>query len=224
MLGEDPTESAILRATERQPRIVHAIERSRRVIRWLAVASDARASRRRAVAEVHARLVDVKRELAQLGADGALGARRQTCTSRSSFSAASPRTRSTRCARCCSTRCATTAPMAAQVRGLGAFPDLRRPRVVWAGVECAPLAGARGAPSTRRLAPHRLRAGDASVPRPRHARPRQRHARLDAVGRDLRRAPARTSAPALRRADRLSQRLAPDGALYTTLWSIPFGG
>jgi 2'-5' RNA ligase len=88
--------------------------------------------------DVRERLVDVKRELAQLGA-AVRWVRDDNLHVTVKFlgSVAEDALDELRALLLDALR--DTAPMAARVRGLGAFPDLRRARVVWAGVECAPL-------------------------------------------------------------------------------------
>lgn len=117
-----------------------------------------------------------------------------------------------------------TPPLAAAVRGLGAFPDLRRPRVVWAGIECAALTriavAVDGAAAAIGVAPE--------------ARPFHAHVTLGRVKEAAGSAPLRR-AIGVRQADQFGacvftellafrSDLRRDGALYTKLWSIPFGG
>lgn len=119
---------------------------------------------------------------------------------------------------------AGTAALAADVLGLGAFPDPRRPRVLWAGVECAALAAIA----------HAVDAAAAAVGVAPEARPFHAHVTLGRVR-------AGTSSGALRHAIEarateafgacvfrelvaFRSDLRRDGALYTKLWSIPFGG
>ena len=115
-------------------------------------------------------------------------------------------------------------PLAAAVRGLGAFPDLRRARVLWAGVVCAPLAGIAAAVDAAAAT-----IGVAPETRPFHA-----HVTLGRVNGTARWAPlgreigARATedfgACAFSELVAFRSDLRPDGALYTKLWSIPFGG
>lgn len=117
-----------------------------------------------------------------------------------------------------------TAPLAAEVRGLGAFPDLRRPRILWAGVACAPLAAV-----ARDVDAAAAASGVAPESRPFHA-----HVTLGRV-RDTRGRALLQRALAAGAADDFGSctfnelsafrsDLRRDGALYTKLWSIPFGG
>ncbi|MBX3025211.1 RNA 2',3'-cyclic phosphodiesterase [bacterium] len=119
---------------------------------------------------------------------------------------------------------AGTAPLAAEVRGLGAFPDLRRPRVLWAGVECAALAAIAPAIDAAAAA-----VGVAPEARPFHAHVTLGRVRDAALGRALRheieaRAQAAFGACVFRELAAFRSDLRRDGALYTKLWSIPFGG
>ena len=117
-----------------------------------------------------------------------------------------------------------TPPLAATVRGLGVFPDPRRPRVVWAGIDCAPLATVATA----------VDAAAARVGVARETRPCSAHVTLGRVGSPARWAPLGHEIAA-RAAECLGawtldaligfrSDLRPGGALYTKLWSIPFGG
>lgn len=114
--------------------------------------------------------------------------------------------------------------LAATVRGLGAFPTLRRPKVIWARIDCAPLADVaaivdRGAahigvaPETRPFAAHvtlgRVTGGAGWRPLADALTARADQNVGDAVFTEL----------VAFRSD-----LRPGGALYTKLWSIPFGG
>ncbi|HSP99954.1 MAG TPA: RNA 2',3'-cyclic phosphodiesterase [Candidatus Dormibacteraeota bacterium] len=115
-------------------------------------------------------------------------------------------------------------PLAAEVRGLGTFPDLRRPRIVWAGVECAPLAGIAAAAD----------AAAATIGVVPETRPFHAHVTLGRVNGSARWAPLGREIVARASEDfgactfselvAFRSDLRPDGALYTKLWSIPFGG
>lgn len=118
----------------------------------------------------------------------------------------------------------TTPPLRAAVRGLGLFPNPKRPRVVWAGLACQPLTAV-AARVDRALAP----LGFAAENRPYHA-----HITLGRV-KDMRGWPPLAAALAAHRDDdfgvcAISELIAyrsdlrRDGALYTKLWTIPFGG
>jgi 2'-5' RNA ligase len=119
---------------------------------------------------------------------------------------------------------AATPPLQATVRGLGAFPDLRRPRVLWAGVDCAALAAVAQAVDAAAT-----RLGVVPETRPFHA-----HVTLGRVKGNARAAPllrdvaARAAedfgACTFRELIAFRSDLRPGGALYTKLWSIPFGG
>ncbi len=115
------------------------------------------------------------------------------------------------------------APLDARLRGVGVFPDWRRPRIVWAGVDCDGLAALAAtvddaaarfgiAPESRPFSPHVTlgRVRDTRGWAPLEAALRARL--TDVVG------ICRFSALNAVRSD-----LRPDGALYTTRWSIPFG-
>ena len=117
-----------------------------------------------------------------------------------------------------------TPPLAATVRGLGVFPDPRRPRVVWAGGDCAPLAAVSAAvdaaaarvgvaPETRPFSPH-VTLGRVGSP-----------ARWTPLGHEIAaRAAEHLGAWTIDALVGFRSDLRPGGALYTKLWSIPFGG
>lgn len=117
-----------------------------------------------------------------------------------------------------------TPPLAATVCGLGVFPDTRRPRVVWAGVTCPGLGTVAAAvdaaavrigvaPETRPFSAH-VTLGRVSGP-----------ARWAPLGREIAaRAAEAFGACAIAALVAVRSDLRPDGALYTKLWSIPFGG
>ena len=118
---------------------------------------------------------------------------------------------------------AAVPPLDAVVRGLGVFPDWRRPRVVWAGVDCAPLTAVAAA----------VDAAAAPLGLARETRPFTAHVTLGRVRATRGWAPLEAALRA--RADEafgncpftaliaLRSDLRPDGAVYTKLWSIPFG-
>ena len=174
-------------------------------------------------ADVHARLVGVKRELEQLGAavrwvrddnlhvtvkflgnvgEDALGELRGTLDA----------------------ALRDTAPMAATVRGLGAFPDLRRARVVWAGVDCPPLPALAA----------RVDAAAARIGVAPETRPFRAHLTLGRVNGTRGWKPLAEALAARAEEDfgrcafaelvAFRSDLRPGGALYTKQWSIPFGG
>jgi 2'-5' RNA ligase len=117
-----------------------------------------------------------------------------------------------------------TPQLAAGVRGLGVFPTLKRPRVVWVGLDCAPLAALARA------------VDDALEPLgfARESRPFRAHITLGRV-KDSGAPPELTPALrahwdddlgtcALRELVAYRSDLRRDGAVYTKLWTIPFGG
>lgn len=115
------------------------------------------------------------------------------------------------------------APLPATARGVGVFPGWRRPRVVWAGVECAPLA-ALAARVDAVAAAHGIAA---------EARAFTAHVTLGRVNgtRGWRALEALLRAHAgevfgawtIAALSAFRSDLRPGGALYTRLWSIPFG-
>ncbi|MFN8640943.1 MAG: RNA 2',3'-cyclic phosphodiesterase [Candidatus Binatia bacterium] len=118
----------------------------------------------------------------------------------------------------------TTPPLTATIRGLGVFPDARRPRVVWAGVACGGLAAVAAAvdgaaarvgvvPETRPFRPH-VTLGRVTAA-----------ARWTPLGQALAaRAAEELGSCAIDALVGVRSDLRADGALYTKLWSIPFGG
>jgi len=118
-----------------------------------------------------------------------------------------------------------TSPFQARIRGLGAFPTARRPRVVWAGVTD-------GAPDMIELA-RRIDAALASLGFPRDERPFSPHVTLGRV-REPGRNPALTEAlgsAATREfgqmrvpsASLMRSELNPRGARYTELATVRLG-
>lgn len=117
-----------------------------------------------------------------------------------------------------------TPPLCAAVRGLGMFPNPKRPRVVWVGLDCQPLTAVAAAVD-RALAP----LGYAAENRPYHA-----HITLGRVKELHGWAPLDAALMAHRDDDfgvtAIDQMVAyrsdlrRDGAVYTKLWTIPFGG
>jgi 2'-5' RNA ligase len=118
----------------------------------------------------------------------------------------------------------TTPPLSAAVQGMGAFPTPRRPRVVWVGLHCPPLSEVAGAvdgalaplgfePETRPFAAH------ITLGRVRDARgwPRLEAALRAHWDDDF-------GACTLAELVAFRSDLRRDGALYTKLWSIRFGG
>jgi RNA 2',3'-cyclic 3'-phosphodiesterase len=119
---------------------------------------------------------------------------------------------------------ASAPPLAVTARGLGAFPDLRRPRVLWAGVGCPPLAAIAAAAddaATRFGVTPEARAFHAHVTLGRV----NGTVRWAALGREIAaRADETFGACTFRELVAFRSDLRRDGALYTKLWSIPFGG
>jgi 2'-5' RNA ligase len=112
----------------------------------------------------------------------------------------------------------------ARLRGLGVFPNWQRPRVLWAGVDCAALnelaatveaaVVALGcAPEPRPFHPH-VTLGRVDVPR--------HWSRLESLLRAH--ASDDFGAGPLPELIALRSDLRPGGALYTKLWAIPFRG
>jgi 2'-5' RNA ligase len=173
--------------------------------------------------EVHARLVEVKRELAHLGA-AVRWVRDDNLHVTVKFLGNVAENALDEVRALLHAALRDSAPMAASVHGLGAFPDLRRARVVWAGVECAPLpalaaqvdaAAARVgvAPETRPFRAH-LTLGRVNGMRGWTPLARVLAAR---AGEDF-------GACVFAELVAFRSDLRPGGALYTKLWSIPFGG
>jgi 2'-5' RNA ligase len=117
-----------------------------------------------------------------------------------------------------------TAPLLADVRGVGAFPSPARPRVVWAGLACPGLAGLAAALDGA-LAPLGFVA---------ERRPFAAHITLGRVKGSAGLAPL-VAALRAHAADAFGRcpiaeligfrsDLRRDGAVYTKLWTIPFGG
>ena len=115
------------------------------------------------------------------------------------------------------------APLPARVRGLGAFPSWRRPRVLWAGIDCAPLPAVAAA----------VDQAAAQLGLAAETRPFTAHVTLGRVT-GTRRWAALEAALRPHLADEFGawtidaltafrSDLRPAGALYTRLWSIPFG-
>ena len=115
-------------------------------------------------------------------------------------------------------------PLTATVRGLGAFPSATRPRVVWVGLDCPPLADLAAAadqalvplgfaPETRPFRAH-ITFGRVTGPagRARLHNALQAH-RDDAFG-----------SCAIAELIGYRSDLRRGGAVYTKLWTVPFGG
>jgi 2'-5' RNA ligase len=119
---------------------------------------------------------------------------------------------------------AATPRMTVVVRGLGVFPNSRRPRIVWVGVDCPPL-GAVAAAVDVALEPLGF-AGELRAFHPHITLGRVTHrsgwarlsAALQAHGAD--------ELGRCQLAELIGYRsdLRRDGAVYTKLWTVPFGG
>jgi len=118
---------------------------------------------------------------------------------------------------------ATIAPLPAVARGIGVFPHWRRPRVVWAGVDCDGLAEVAARvdataarlglpPDTRPFAPH--------ITLGRVQSPRGWSACAGALRVHAASEFGRWTIGALHA---FQSDLRPGGAVYTKRWSIPFG-
>jgi RNA 2',3'-cyclic 3'-phosphodiesterase len=119
---------------------------------------------------------------------------------------------------------AATPRMTVVVRGLGVFPDPRRPRIVWVGFDCPPL-GAAAAAVDAALEPLGF-AVETRVFRPHITLGRVTHpsgwgrlsAALQAHG------AADLGCCELAELSGYRSDLRRDGAVYTKLWTVPFGG
>jgi len=172
---------------------------------------------------IHAALVDLKRELAQHGA-AVRWVRDEGLHATIKFLGAVPDAQLPELRAALQDAVEASPPLPAAVRGLGVFPTLKRPRVLWVGLDCAPLAGVAAranaalaqfgfTPETRPFTPHftlgRVQSthGWARLEDALHAHWTDEFgscelAELIAFRSDLRRG----------------------GAVYTKLWTIPFGG
>jgi len=173
--------------------------------------------------EIHARLVDLKRELSQTGA-AVRWVRDDGLHATVKFLGAVPEATLPALRTALGDAVGGLPRAAAAVRGLGVFPAPTRPRVVWVGLDCQPLTRVAAAvddaltplgfaPEARAFRPHitlgRVNGGGG---RAQLAAALQAHwtddlgaceiGELSAFRSDLRR----------------------DGAVYTKLWTIPFGG
>jgi 2'-5' RNA ligase len=173
--------------------------------------------------EIHAALVALKRELAATGA-AVRWVRDEGLHATVKFLGAVPAAQLPELQAALSAPVGARPPMTAAVSGLGVFPSPRRPRVVWAGLDCPPLAALAAAlddalgrfgfkPEARAFRAH-ITLGRVSDTRG--------WAPLDA----LLRAHATTDFGTCRLSELVAYRsdLRRGGSLYTKLWTIPFGG
>jgi 2'-5' RNA ligase len=173
--------------------------------------------------EVHGRLVELKRQLAESGA-AVRWVRDEGLHATVKFLDRVPESTLPGLRGALTDAVAGAPRMIATVRELGAFPTWTRPRVVWIGIDCPPLAQLATAVDDA-LAPLGFE---------REVRPFRAHITLGRVtgpgGRARLRAAVHTHA-----ADDLGtcelieliayrSDLRRDGAVYTKLWTIPFGG
>lgn len=118
------------------------------------------------------------------------------------------------------------APIALRLRGLGAFPNLRAPRVVWLGVEPDPKL---------ELLQHDVARACSELGYEREARAFRPHITLGRARARLQQHTARTLAAAaravtysgeldVRTMDLMASRLLPSGARYDILAALPLGG
>jgi len=173
--------------------------------------------------EIHAALVELKGELARTGA-AVRWVRDEGLHATVKFLGAVPEAQLPALRAALTDAVHPRPPLAASVRGLGVFPTLQRPRVVWVGLECAPLAALAAAidgaveplgfaPETRPFRAH-ITLGRVNGPA---GWPRLEAALHAHWGNDLGNCPL---------AELVAYRsdLRRDGAVYTKLWTIPFGG
>jgi 2'-5' RNA ligase len=173
--------------------------------------------------EIHATLVALKRDLAATGA-AVRWVRDEGLHATVKFLGAVPAAQLPELQAALCAPAGARPAMTAGVRGLGVFPTARRPRVVWAGLDCPPLAELAAALDDA-LAPFgfapEARAFRAHIT---FGRVTDTHgwARLDAALR----AHATTEFGACRLTELIAYRsdLRRGGSVYTKLWTIPFGG
>jgi 2'-5' RNA ligase len=174
-------------------------------------------------AGIHSKLVALKRELSNLGA-AVRWTRDENLHATVKFLGAVAEGRLPELRAALAQAVGTTPPLAAAVRGMGVFPTMKRPRVVWVGLRCPPL-GQLAATVDATLAPLGFEP---------ETRPFAAHITLGRV-RDTRGWPRLEAAVhthwdddfgACTLAELVAFRsdLRRDGALYTKLWSIRFGG
>ena len=173
--------------------------------------------------DIHAALVDLKRDLAQAGA-AVRWVRDEGLHATVKFLGGVPEAMLPDLRAALTDTVGAWPPLPAAVRGLGMFPNPKRPRVIWVGLDCQPLTDLAEAVDGA-LEP----LGFARENRPYHA-----HITLGRV-KELRGWAALDAILQAHRADdfgvcTVSELIAyrsdlrRDGALYTKLWTIPFGG
>jgi len=172
---------------------------------------------------IHAALVDLKRDLSAHGA-AVRWVRDEGLHATIKFLGAVPDAQVPELRASLAEAVGATPPLRAGVRGLGVFPTLQRPRVVWVGLDCAALTQVAArvdaaltrfgfAPETRAFTPH-LTLG--------RVKSTQGWAALAAA---LRAHWTRDFGTCeLGELVALRSDLRRDGAVYTKLWTIPFGG
>ncbi len=174
-------------------------------------------------ATIHAALVDLKRELSQTGA-AVRWVRDDGLHATVKFLGGVPEAALPAVRDALRGALGAAVRMTAAVHGLGEFPTPQRPRVVWVGLECPPLADIATAVDAA-LAP----LGFATPTRPfqphitlGRVKGMRGWARLDAVLR----AHCTSDFGACELTELVAYRsdLRRDGAVYTKLWTIPFGG
>jgi RNA 2',3'-cyclic 3'-phosphodiesterase len=172
---------------------------------------------------IHAALVDLKRELSRSDA-GVRWVRDEGLHATVKFLGAVPEATLPEIQRALAHAVGDTPRLRAAVRGLGVFPTLKRPRVVWVGLDCQPLTDSAAAVD-RALEP----LGFAPERRAFRA-----HITLGRVN-TMRNWPALEAALRAHWHDDFGacdlveltgfrSDLRRDGAVYTKLWTIPFGG
>lgn len=172
---------------------------------------------------IHAALVTLKHELERSGA-AVRWARDDGLHATVKFLGAVPEARLPALRAALTDAVGKTGAMIAGVRGLGVFPTLTRPRVVWVGLDCPPLARVAAAvdtaltplgfaPETRPFRAH-ITLGRVNGP---HGRQRLEAALRAHWSDDFGRC-------AIGGLVGFRSDLRRDGAVYTKLWTIPFGG
>lgn len=172
---------------------------------------------------IHAKLVELKRELSRVEA-GVRWVRDEALHATVKFLGGVPEVALPQIQAALTNAVGATPRLHAAVRGLGVFPSPRRPRVIWVGLECQPLtelaAAVDGALAPLGFAPER--------------RAFRAHITLGRVN-TMRNWPALEATLRAHWADDVGgcvlgeligyrSDLRRDGAVYTKLWTIPFGG